>query len=72
MIKYNDKKISAKCLAQELIMDNLSITRGYWFEGLRVNTEEMTEKEIAEIDRQLKILGDRIAKVCNFTHSWKS
>ena len=64
--KYPDKK-TPKIIAQDLIMNSLGKVRGYWKEK---DSDDLTTKEISEVDRQLKILCDRIAKGYKFNESW--
>ena len=64
--KYPDKK-TPKTIAQDLIMHGLANVRGYWKEK---DSDDLTTKEISEVDRQLKILCDRIAKSYKFKESW--
>ncbi len=64
--KDPDKK-TPKIIAQDLIMQALGNVRGYWKEN---DSDDLTPKEISEVDRQLKILCDRIAKSYKFNESW--
>jgi len=64
--KDPDKK-TPKIIAQDLIMQALGNVRGYWKEN---DSDDLTPKEILEVDRQLKILCDRIAKSYKFNESW--
>jgi hypothetical protein len=64
--KDPDKK-TPKTIAQDLIMQALGNVRGYWKEN---DSDDLTPKEISEVDRQLKILCDRIAKSYKFNESW--
>ena len=64
--KDPDKKTS-KTIAQDLIMQALGNVRGYWKEN---DSDDLTPKEISEVDRHLKTLCDRIAKSYKFNESW--
>lgn len=64
--KDPDKK-TPKTIAQDLIMHALGNVRGYWKEK---DSDDLTPKEISEVDRQLKVLCDRIAKSYKFNESW--
>lgn len=64
--KDPDKK-TPKIIAQDIIMHALGNVRGYWKEK---DGEGLTPKEVLEVDRQLKILCDRIAKSYKFKESW--
>jgi len=65
-----DKKITPKQKAQDLIMDQIAICRGYWCDD-EYKIEGMTKKEIEKVDIQLKKLADRIAKKMGYEESWK-
>jgi hypothetical protein len=64
--KDPDKK-TPKVIAQDIIMHALGNVRGYWKE---TDSDDLTPKEISEVDRQLKVLCDRIAKSYKFNESW--
>lgn len=72
MIKNdNNQKTTPKKKAQDILMDKVSIALGYWCEG-EYGQEEMTTKEKIEIQRQMKIQADRIAKMFGFNEAWIS
>ena len=48
-------------------MHGLANVRGYWKEK---DSDDLTTKEISEVDRHLKTLCDRIAKSYKFKESW--
>lgn len=64
--KINKKQLKEK--AQDIIMHALGNARGYWKESY--NLKEFSVEEINEIDKQLKILCDKIAKSYKFDKSW--
>lgn len=70
MITFNDDKVTAKKLAQELLADGVALTRGYWGEKHGVNWEGMTEREREQVDQQMEKLADRIARLLGFQSSW--
>lgn len=69
-ITYDGEKRTAKQLAQELLADGVSITRGYWFERAGVDWEAMTDAEKERVNDQLQKVGDRIARMLGFNESW--
>lgn len=71
-ITYQGEKRTAKQLAQELLADGVSTTRGYWSERSGVDWEAMTEAERERVDDQLQKVGDRIARMLGFNESWSS
>ena len=70
-------KTTPKKLAAELIMDGISVTRGYWLENIdnydyATGKKIMTDREIRSVNDQLRKLGDRIARMLGYTESWSS
>lgn len=59
-----------KRLAQYILADAVAVARGYWTEKDIAGDIELTEREKALVDDQLKKLGDRIAKLLGYTESW--
>ena len=64
-----DKKITPKELARELILNALSTARGYWTERDYI-VEGMTDREIKLVNIQLQKEADRIAKKYGYESSW--
>ena len=69
-ITYMDKRLTAKQLAQELLVDGLAVTRGYWTENSSVDFDAMTERERQQVNEQLEKVGDRLARAAGFDRSW--
>lgn len=72
MITYDGEKRTAKQLAQELLADGVSRTRGYWNEQSGVDWDAMTDAEKERVNDQLEKVGDRIARMLGFNESWTS
>jgi len=67
----NDPEMNTpKRLAQYILADAVAVARGYWTEKDIAGDIELTEREKALVDDQLKKLGDRIAKLLGYTESW--
>ena len=66
----NGQKMTPKKVAQDMIMDGLAISRGYWGEKHETQYEKMTERERDQVDEQLKKQGDRVARMFGFDESW--
>ena len=71
-IKFEGEKRTAKQLAEELLADGISKTRGYWYENSSVDADDMTEKEKERVREQLQKIGDRLARRLGFEESWSS
>jgi hypothetical protein len=72
MIKDDkNEKTTPKKKAQDILMDKVSVALGYWTEG-DYDSEVMTVKERVEVQRQMKIQADRIAKMFGFDEAWES
>ncbi len=68
----NGQKETPKQVAQDMIMDGLALSRGYWSEKHETQYNKMTELERKRIDEQLKKQGDRIARMFGFDESWSA
>ena len=66
MIAYDDEKMSAKKLAQNILADGVRVTGDYWGEKDGVDYEAMTDREREQVERQLTKLGYRIEKLLGF------
>jgi hypothetical protein len=66
------QKMTPKHVAQDMIMDGLAMTRGYWGEKHDEQYEKMTEREREQVTEQLQKQGDRIARMFGFDESWSA
>ncbi len=62
MIAFNGKKLSAKKMAQKILSDKLDLVIGNWFQDPDYGSTDMTEREQAEVQRQLYTIGTRMAR----------
>lgn len=61
-------KAELKKMAQDHILDRISLGLGYWHEqGLKVD-----ESQAAEMDKIMKKLADKIARDYGYDESWSS
>lgn len=72
MIKWANQKTTPKLWAQELIMDLVSQRMYRFYEDTSLYTDQMTEKEKAQVEIQLQKQADRVAKMFGFEKAWKS
>lgn len=59
----HDEKVTPKQFARELILVDLDILFGYWTERWEDTAEAMTEREHAEVTRQLETYRERIERM---------
>ena len=64
-------KATPKRKAEEIIMDGLSKTIGYWTEDL-VLTEGLTEMEKERVRVQIDKVAQRVARLCHYEAPWIS
>lgn len=68
----NGQKVTAKMLAQDLLMDSIAVARGYWTEKLADQYELMTPREREQFSEHLKKQSDRIARMFGYEESWEA
>lgn len=72
MIKNDEgQRMTPKQKANQILMDGVSVTLGYWIEKTHV-TEGMTGREREEIQHQMKKQADRVAKLLGYEEAWYS
>lgn len=67
-----DQPTTPKRLAQELLMDGVAVTRGYWGEKIGDRYDRMTKRERDAVTGQLEKQGDRIAHMFGYDGSWSA
>jgi hypothetical protein len=67
----NGQKTTPKQVAQDMLMDAVGTTRGYWAEKHEEQHGAMTPRERQLVDEQLQKQGDRIARMFGFDESWR-
>jgi len=68
-IYQSGEKSTPKKKAQDLILNKIAELRGYWTEDSD-KTDGMTEREIMQVNEQLRKECDRIAKRFGYEESW--
>lgn len=63
MIKYDDKKCTAKTWAAESALSDLELAFDYFYERREDEWNAMTEKEQKEVSLQMRKLEERCRKI---------
>lgn len=72
VVSYDGERTTPKKFAQDVIMDQVSVARGYWEEKQAHDVERMTNRERRVVADQLKKQADRIARMFGYDQSWSS
>ena len=54
MITYYDKKYTPNQFAKELLIDAMELKREFWKEQINEHSTKINDKEIAQVDEQLR------------------
>ena len=54
MITYYDKKYTPNQFAKELLIDAMELKREFWQESIDEHTTKISDKEIAQVQEQLR------------------
>ena len=54
MIKYYDKKYTPNQFAKELLIDGMELKRDFWVENIDYDSTEISKKEIAQVNEQMR------------------
>ena len=69
---HDGKQITPKAFAQDILADAVAVAHSYWEEKVDATGQlkKMSAKEKREVDRHIKILSNRIARMLGFDGTW--
>jgi len=71
MIKYYGKKYTPNQFAKELLIDGMELKRDFWEENIDYDSTEISKKEIAQVNEQMRKRLNGLLKYLGQTYYYK-